>query len=136
MKHRALVGTIGVVMIGALIAVVLIIFNIDAGGTVKEFSITTGSVGAYRIGDSKQSLLAATPDISYSTRQLPSGCSQNWIKAKSASPEEWHCILDADVWEVGDGISGTCPVKTDSFAELHFVTEKLVSIEVNCTQPE
>ena len=124
---------IGVVALGAVLFVAYRTYRF--GQPVREFQVSSGVAGPFKVGETKQSLLARLPAQSYSPRPKPAACPANWIEPKVMSAIQKQYLLSTDQWVTG-GVKELCPSRTDFFATLFFSGNRVVRVAIRCTPPE
>ncbi len=103
------------------------------GETVSETTVTSGTVGLYSIGSTKEEIIQKSFNYAFSPRPKPATCPKNWIYIKEMTPTQRECLLKADEWEAGYAGPGMCKEKEDFHVTLYFSQEKLNSVKIICT---
>ena len=103
------------------------------GDTVSERTVTSGTLGTYSIGSTKEEIMEKNFNYAFSPSPKPAACPKNWIDIKEMTPTQRNCLFDSDEWEVGHAESGVCNDKEDFHVTLYFTQEKLNRIKIRCT---
>jgi hypothetical protein len=103
---------------------------------VKVIEVTSGSLRAYTIGETKEEILAKAVTESFHPDPTPTECPVIWIKVSEMTETQRKCLLNRDTWDIGAIGWGLCPERTDWHSQLQFKDGKLVKVMVRCTHAE
>jgi hypothetical protein len=104
---------------------------------LKTIHITSGEVGIYSIGETKEDILSKFPNEAFSPQPKPAECPENWISVTTMSNVQKTCLLSSDTWIEGiDSVKHLCPKELDPITTLHFQQNKLDKIAIECWYPE
>ncbi len=103
------------------------------GDTVSERTVTSGTVGKYIIGATKEELIQTNFNFAFSPQPKPAECPKNWIYIKDMDPVQKNCLMNSNEWEAGNAGADICNEKEDFHVTLHFSHERLNRISIRCT---
>ncbi len=105
------------------------------GDVVRSAEFTSGAAGSYRIGDTKEALLAS--HVMEAIMPNVNACSTGWVYLSSMTEPQRQCLLSSESWEVDDSnVAGLCPQHSDTWGTLSFEAGKLAKVSIRCTRPE
>jgi hypothetical protein len=109
----------------------------DFSEPFATFVATSGEVGDFRIGETKEAVLSRLAHRSFAVGPKPKECPINWIEVGSMSEVYRECLLRSDHWEEGSpSTSSLCPERSDVHTKLAFNGNKLVSVTTECWHPQ
>jgi hypothetical protein len=127
--YTLITGSIGI----AVFLSYVIFVHSWQGDTVSERTVTSGAVGTYSIGSTKEEIMQKNFNYAFSPRPKPAACPNNWIFIKEMTPTQKDCLLKTGEWEAGYAGPGICKVKEDFHVTLYFAQEKLNRVKIRCT---
>ena len=103
------------------------------GDTVSIRTVTSGAVGKYRIGSTREELIQDNANYAFLPLPKPTECPQNWIHVNHMTPTQRACLMKAEEWEAGSPGADVCNEKEDLHVTLYFSQERLNRINIRCT---
>ena len=112
-------------------------YSFLASRPLWSFRVSTGHIGPFIIGETKEQLLNRLPNESFAPEPKPSACPKNWLEASKLSKTERLCLILTDIWvEAIPSTKSHCPVHTSINTKLRFEGGRLYEVTTECWVPE
>jgi hypothetical protein len=102
------------------------------GKTASIRVIDSGSIGPYKIGETKSEILSNGANQRLSPYPKPEECPGNWIKVSEMDNTQRACLFKTNQWEASFNMK-LCTEHEDSHVTLYFKEQVLYSISARCS---
>jgi hypothetical protein len=126
----------GIVAALAFVGVGYLIFSYFDSKPFVTFHVTSGHYERFKIGETKEQLLARLPSESYALDPKPAACPLNWLAASTISQTQRECLISTDTWILGAPGKSSCPEWANQETRLRFKHAKVVDVVTSCMVAE